>query len=198
MTNLKYEKILLKNNWRLFKSLPDRYHSPDDFDFDKQQPISTVVPSTVAMAVNGSQPTCWNPKYNYDEYDWWYLFEFNDLKLPSNSINTENTSICFNGLATLCEIWLNQTKLGSTDNMFRGYEFELNGLKETDKLILVFRSITRNLNQKRPRPRWKTKLVDNQQMRWIRSTVLGHSGFWTPPIRAIGPCTTSSKDPAKA
>jgi len=183
----KNNKILLKN-WKLFKSKPFQFQSPADFTLDDQLLYTASVPGTVAMAVNGNEPECWLPNGDYDDYDWWYSIDFassieNLAKTPSTSLKIQ-----FDGLATLCEVWLNNKILLNTDNMFRGYECIIpNQLNKDDKLFLVFRSVSNELNKKRPRPRWKTKLVENQQMRWIRSTVLGHVSSWTPPIKAIGP-----------
>jgi beta-mannosidase len=181
------QMLLLSNDWSLFKTSPNQYSSPEEFTLSEQSILSAKVPSTVAMALNNEESDCWTPPFDYDDFDWWYHYDFNSLdeiKIQTNSINR----LCFDGLATLCDIWLNGNLILSTDNMFRSYSIDLeNKLNGSDELFLVFRSISENLNRKRPRPRWKTKLVENQQMRWIRSTVLGHVSVWTPPIKCIGP-----------
>jgi len=37
------------------------------------------------------------------------------------------------------------------------------------------------------RPRWKTALVGEQNLRWLRTTLLGRMPGWTPPITCVGP-----------
>jgi len=181
-------RLLLKDDWCLFKSAANQYRSPAEFDFSEQKLFETSIPSTVASAIALKEPDCWTPNINYDDFDWWYRFEFSSLKELFNFSKQNTPRLYFDGLATLCEIWFNDNKLLTTENMFRGYQLDLeNDIKPTDQLILVFRSVSNTFNIKRPRPRWKTKLVKNQQMRWIRTTVLGHVSAWTPPIKAVGP-----------
>lgn len=182
------EKLMLKNDWYLFKTEPNHFTTPEDFNLSDQQTYSTNVPSTVAMTINGTAPECWAPQYDYNDYDWWYCFDFSHLKNIQSFTSDFQTKLCFDGLATLCEIWLNNEIIVKTNNMFQRYEKILNKkINSNDKLFLVFRSISNELKIKRAKPKWKTKLVENQQMRWIRSTVLGHVAVWTPPIKAIGP-----------
>jgi beta-mannosidase len=168
----------------LFRSDPDQHASPADFNINNEKICDAIVPGTVAMSVNGSEPECWHPHIDYDDYDWWYYSKFDDQTISSH----QQLRLCFEGLATFCEIWLNGKKIHFTENMFRGYDVDISQLlnKEND-LFLVFRSVNQFLQEKRPRPKWKTKLVENQQMRWVRSTVLGHVSVWTPPVKAIGP-----------
>lgn len=174
----------LNKNWSFFRSSPNQYTEPADYDINNINISEAIVPGTIAMAVNGTSPQCWSPDIDYDDYDWWYQHKFEVKKTDSE----QKKYLCFDGLATLCDIWLNDEKILTTNNMFRAYRVEISQLlRKSNNLVLVFRSVTHNLKEKRPRPKWKTKLVENQQMRWIRSTVLGHVSAWTPPIKAVGP-----------
>ena len=121
----KLDKLLLSDEWRLFKAEPNQYQSPNEFDFSEQELLNTTVPSTVAMAKNGKEPGCWEPSYDYDDYDWWYRFEFNSLKDILDFSEQSTPRIYFDGLATFCEVWLNGNKLLTTNNMFRGYILDL-------------------------------------------------------------------------
>jgi len=174
----------LNKNWSLFRAKPDQYAEPADYDLNSINTVDAIVPGTVAMSVNGSSPQCWTPDIDYDDYDWWYQHNF-ETELTNSE---QKKYLCFDGLATLCDIWLNGEKILTSNNMFRAYRIEIGQLiRESNNLVLVFRSVTQNLKEKRARPKWKTKLVENQQMRWIRSTVLGHVSVWTPPVKAVGP-----------
>ena len=37
------------------------------------------------------------------------------------------------------------------------------------------------LKERRPRPRWKAPMVEQQQIRWFRTTLLGRTPGWSPP-----------------
>jgi beta-mannosidase len=48
------------------------------------------------------------------------------------------------------------------------------------ELVIALRSPARSLAEKRPRPKWKTRLVDHQQLRWLRTPLLGRIPSWAP------------------
>src|SRR6185437_4014002 len=49
------------------------------------------------------------------------------------------------------------------------------------------RALDQLLEAKRPRPRWRAPMVENQQLRWFRTTLLGRTPGWSPPAAAVGP-----------
>ncbi len=97
-------------------------------------------------------------------------------------------SLIFEGLATLCVISLDGQVLLRTENMFREYSIALDGHPgELHELVLDFLPLDSQLLLKRPRPRWKTRLIDKQNLRWARTTLLGRMPGWAPGGGAIGP-----------
>ena len=88
----------------------------------------------------------------------------------------------------MAEVWLNGDLLFTSDNMFRAYRVDISKLLLADnELVIGFRSISHDLQKKRSRPRWKTNLINHQQLRWRRTTLLGRIPGWSPPVPAIGP-----------
>src|SRR6185369_11278239 len=55
------------------------------------------------------------------------------------------------------------------------------------ELVIRCRSLTAELGKKRPRPRWKVPMLEQQQLRWIRTTLLGRTPGWSPPCPPVGP-----------
>jgi hypothetical protein len=53
--------------------------------------------------------------------------------------------------------------------------------------VIAFRALDAVLAARRPRPRWKTALVAQQNLRWARTTLLGRLPGWSPPVTAVGP-----------
>ena len=142
--------------------------------------MAAAVPGTVASALRDIGRWDMQHPPAIDEQDWWYRTTF---KSPEHA-----GQLCFDGLATLAEVWLNGQHILSTDNMFRQYRVDAAALLQAEnELILCFRSLTEDLKLRRPRPRWKTNLVNQQQLRWRRTTLLGRIPGWTPPVTAIGP-----------
>jgi beta-mannosidase len=175
--------IEIDSQWQLFKAAPDQFALPQELSNGQLNGIHAAVPGTVASAINQlTSAPVWEPEDKYDAFDWWYLTSF-------DCESTDNIEyINFLGLATFCEVWLNDELILTSHNMFTQHKVLVKDkLKPTNHLVLCFRSVQNFLKQRRPKPRWKTKLVDNQQMRWVRETVLGRVDVWTPPITPVGP-----------
>ena len=146
--------------------------------------VAAEVPGTVASALRSrGQWNHQNPP-DIDAQDWWYRTTFSSTPLSAD----ESCALCFDGLASLADVWLNGELILSTDNMFRGYRVDVARLlRDDNELVIRFRSLTADLKKKRPRPRWKTNLVNNQQLRWQRTSLLGRIPGWSPPVPAVGP-----------
>jgi beta-mannosidase len=141
--------------------------------------FAAAVPGTVASALRALGQ--WNHQTppDLDAQDWWYRSTFT---------TAEPGTLCFDGLASLADVWLNGERILSTSNMFRSYRVDVaHALHAENELLLCFRSLTADLKQRRPRPRWKTNLVSNQQLRWQRTSLLGRIPGWSPPVPAVGP-----------
>ena len=146
--------------------------------------LPVTLPATVAstLAANGQ----WSFEHppEIDACDWWFHTTFEGESGP----NQHPAHLIFDGLATLAQVWLNGELLLSTDNMFRSHCVDVSSrLRPENELVIGFRSVTEALKKKRPRPRWKTNLVSNQQLRWLRTTLQGRVPGWSPPAPAIGP-----------
>ncbi len=166
----------LTRDWQLVKAEAGQFASPAEVDWSDS--LTAEVPGTVASALSSTATNC----DDIDAWDWWYSTRFGRPEAG------DDLWIDFEGLATFADIWLNGEKLESSDNMFRRYLLNVRSDSRKDNhLVIAFRSVSHQLSLRRPRPRWKTQLVDNQQLRWIRTSLLGRIPGWTPPTPAIGP-----------
>ena len=138
-------------------------------------PIEAAVPGTVAQArglgLDGDP--------DLEARDWWYRCTFDD---PGGA-----EVMVFDGLATLAEVWLNGAPILQSRNMFRRHRVEVDLRPSGNELLLAFRSLDAALKGRRPRPRWKTALVREQKLRWIRTSLLGRIPAWSPPLPVVGP-----------
>lgn len=143
---------------------------------------NATVPGTVASTIVAGPVTGGAHYPNLDAYDWVYRCAFSWQK------NAREYVLRLHGLAGLAEVWLNGQSLCHTDNMFRHYEMAVSErLQPENTLYIIFRSVDHLLAQKQPRPRWKTRLVDHQNLRFLRRTLLGRMPGWSPSLPAIGP-----------
>jgi beta-mannosidase len=162
----------LSEGWQIRKTDSGQYDSPDWIQNASTLFTVDSVPATIASLTNEPE---------IEIFDWWYSTEFNF------SIESKKHFLIFDGLATLAEIFLNGEKILATENMFLQYKVDVTEkLQSNNKLVICFRSLQKTLEIQQKRPKWKTKLVENQNLRWIRTTLLGFIPGWTPPIKPIG------------
>jgi beta-mannosidase len=139
--------------------------------------IAAPVPGTAAEALraagrwNDAQPTPLHDK------DVWYRARFE---------GTGRRTLRFEGLATVAEVRLNGARILESDNMFLAHDVEVE-LAGDNVLLIVFRSLDRALDGRKGRARWRTKIVENNALRLVRTTLLGHMTGWHPPVHAVGP-----------
>ena len=148
--------------------------------------IAAPVPGTAAEAlkVEATAPTPLHDK------DVWYRSRFS---------GEGRRILRFEGLATIAEVWLNGAKILYSDNMFLSHDVVVE-LRGDNELLIAFRSLDKALEQRQKdkeggRARWRTKLVENNALRLVRTTLLGHMTGWQPPVHAVGPCQNFSSTP---
>ena len=135
--------------------------------------IAAPVPGTAAEAlkVDAMAPTSLHDK------DVWYRARVR---------GAGRRILRFEGLATIAEVWLNGAKILESDNMFLAHDVEVE-LAGDNELLIVFRSLDKVLAGRKGRARWRTKIVENNALRLVRTTLLGHMTGWQPPVHAVGP-----------
>jgi beta-mannosidase len=159
---------------------PNAFAHPDQLPRDTAGWLSAQEPAPVAATLAANQLWDFDRPVDLDGMDWWYRTTFPRPAGPWH--------LCFDGLATLAEVWINGRLVLTADNMFRSYRVPVGPeLLPENELVLCFRSLGEELKRKRPRPRWKTALVSQQQLRWHRTSLLGRIPGWTPPVPVVGP-----------
>ncbi len=98
------------------------------------------------------------------------------------------SELIFEGLAGLCDVQLNGQSILATKNTFRSYRANVTDLlRDRNELVLSFEPMAQILGKRHPRPRWKTRLVDDQNLRWVRTTLLGRMPGWAGGGGPVGP-----------
>jgi beta-mannosidase len=178
-----YQQTPLQEAWQLLSVAPNLYQTPEQLKHIESGWLSATVPGTVIATLQQYQQWDLSHPINTDATDWWYRCTFNaTLPEPGQQIVLK-----FGGLATIADVWLNGQHILYSDNMFCSYDVDITALLAThNELYIRFSSLQSQLSAKRPRPRWRTQLVDHQQLRWFRTTLLGKMPGWSPPIRPVG------------
>lgn len=180
-----HHREAVAGDWTLLRVAAGTASTPGDLDASASGWVQAVVPGTVASAerARGVLPELERVE-DYDASDWWYRCRFSTAA-PAKG---DAAWLVFEGLATLAEVWLNGERVAASDNMFRALEVKVDAqLRQENVLHIRFRSLRSELDRRRPRPRWRTGLVEHQQLRWFRTTLLGRMPGWSPPVRAVGP-----------
>ena len=145
---------------------------------------SAACPGTVASALRAEKRWDFNSTQNFDASDWWYRTRFSSAPCAEG----ESLWLELDGLATLADVWLNGTHVLRSENMFCAHELNVSALLGADnELVIRFSSLDTASSARRPRPRFKTRLIERQQLRWFRTTLLGRIPGWAPPVAAVGP-----------
>lgn len=97
--------------------------------------------------------------------------------------------LAFDGLATLAEVRLNGETVLTTANMFRSYQVGVASLlrERGNVLEIGFAALDAALQARRGRPRWRVPMVRHAQLRAFRTTLLGRTPGWSPPLPVVGP-----------
>jgi beta-mannosidase len=173
----------LAGGWRVYKTLPNEIDEPSRLLNRRADFTDVQVPCTmVAILCSDNDP--WRPPLDVTDFDWWFVLDFSAQETKTKQLHY----LQFDGLATISEVWLNHELLFSGNNAFYRFQFDVSqAIRPANCLCICFRSQAFFLQQKHPRPRWKTSLVNQQNLRWLRTTVLGYVDSWTPPIKLTGP-----------
>ena len=140
--------------------------------------LAAHVPGTAASALRAAGAWSWDESRLFDAEDWWWRLRFN--------ADAGAATLGLDGIATLADVWLDGVHLLASDNMFVAHALPV-VLSGEHELVIRCRSLTDELARKRPRPRWRVPMLESQQLRWLRTTLLGRTPGWSPPCPPVGP-----------
>jgi beta-mannosidase len=179
----------LSEGWSIRAAEPGEFAGPDALPADGWQPVATLGTVAACEREAGRWSLDQPRSRSFDAQDWWYHLSF-DVTPAAGEADAAPLRLCFDGLATLAEVWLNGHSILVSDNMFVAHACALapGQLRESgNELVMRFRSLDHELVRRRPRPAWRVPMLEQQQLRWVRTTLLGRTPGWSPPAAAVGP-----------
>ena len=179
-----YQRRLLDTGWEMCSTQPGALEDPSAFSDANVEWLPIGRPATAAGALRSlGKWTISDAPRRFDAQDWWFRVRFS----PFACGPADRLILGLDGIATVCDVWLNGTLVLTSDNMFVTHELLVDPAIQNNELVIRCRSLDALLMQKRPRPRWRAPMVENQQLRWFRTTLLGRTPGWSPSAAAVGP-----------
>ncbi|QBJ98807.1 glycosyl hydrolase [Rhodococcus sp. ABRD24] len=169
-------------SWRCVATDPDTVTEPGKLDDVEGRWLSATVPGTVASALRAVDGDPAARSAVVDDSDWWFVTE-----LPGRRPHAGPWRLLSDGLATHCDIWVDDRLVASSVSMFVPVAVLLPDLPAGCSVALRFRSLTAELRMRRPRGRWRSTLVSAQGLRWIRTSLLGRAPVFSGVPAPVGP-----------
>jgi beta-mannosidase len=169
----------LDSGWELALTAPSAAGEPDRLgDLDGIAWLPAIVPGTAAGALRAIGRWSFDAPETLHDKDVWYR-----VHLRGQGRRT----LRFEGLATLAEVFLDGRPVLTARSMFEPYEVEAE-LAGEHWLHIAFRSLDGVLAATRgARARWKTMMIEEPRLRFLRTTLIGHMPGWCPPVDVVGP-----------
>ncbi|HSR07750.1 MAG TPA: hypothetical protein VLM42_11415, partial [Bryobacteraceae bacterium] len=149
--------------------------------------ISAKVPGTVASVLREHKAWHIGDRIPFDSSEHWFRCRFEAEPIRQG----EEIVLRFGGIATVSEVWLNGEAILKSNSMFASHEVAVSALiRERNELLIVCRSLTAAMREQRrqpPLPRWRTRVVSEQSLRWFRTTLLGRAPGFAPEPAPVGP-----------
>ena len=161
-------------------------------DLDGLSWIAARVPGTAAGALQDAGLWRLGEPHDFDGEEWWFRTSFDAEPVAPG----EEVSLCLDGIATVADVYLNGELVLESDSMFATHTVAVGGLLRSssgggvpsNELVIHCRALAPLLAEsRRPRARWRTRLVPERNLRFFRTMLLGRAPGFAPGPAAVGP-----------
>jgi beta-mannosidase len=173
----------LSAGWQAARSPADLHVGVTGIDALSWTPAR--VPGTAAAVLHDAG--LWRPGdlHDFDAEDWWFRTSFDTQPVAQG----EEVRLCLDGIATVAEVYLNGELVLESDSMFARHTLDVGALlRDSNELQIRCRALGPLLGvRRRPRARWRTRLVADGNLRFFRTMLLGRLPGIAPGPAAVGP-----------
>lgn len=130
-----------ESDWTLFYGVQDKNSpkSPVELEKSNFKKIGGTVPGNVEIDLEREgiikDPMIGTNVYElrkYETYQWWYKREFKKPVINEG----ERIELVFNGIDCIADIWLNDKKIASVENMFVEHHYDVTDILKQDNNVL--------------------------------------------------------------
>jgi beta-mannosidase len=157
----------------------------DPPQLDRLAWLPAQVPGTAAGVLRSAGQWRAGDGRDFDRDDWCFRLRFElDPAAPG-----EQLLLVMEGLATVAEVELNGRRVLESESMFIAHEVDVtDAVGERNELVIWCRALGPLLEvPRRPRARWRTRLVSERNLRFFRTMLLGRAPGFAPGPAAVGP-----------
>jgi beta-mannosidase len=167
---------MMIGGWELAATAPGACADPSEID--RLCWLPAPVPGTAAGAVGADGR-------DFDAEDWWFRCRFD---APDRG-GDERVLLELGGIATVADVYLNGEPLLHSESMWDAHELDVTALLAPENELAIACRALRPLlaARRRPRPRWRTRVVEDDALRWYRTMVFGRSPGFAPGPAPVGP-----------
>lgn len=170
----------LTDGWEVAGAEPGACPGPGDLDGLRWR--AARVPGTVAAALADAGA---DPARDLDAHDWWFRTRFDAPAMQAG----EQAVLHLDGIATIADVHLNGSSILRSESMFEVHAIDVGSrLRASNELSIRCHALAPLLRGRRkPRARWRTRLVADGELRWYRTMLLGRAPGFAPGPAAVGP-----------
>jgi beta-mannosidase len=168
------------DGWQAASTPPGERRTPNDLG------DLSWIPATVPGTAAGALRAAGLEAGDLDAEEWWFRTTFTT---PSAAAG-EEIVLRSGGIATLADMFVNGRSVVSSGSMFQEHIVDVGDVLVPGENVLAIRcrALTPELaTQRRPRARWRTRLVADNNLRWFRTMLLGRIPSFSPRPAAVGP-----------
>ena len=156
--------------------------TPAELDAHDPAWIPATVPGTVAEALLAAG-TELAALPDLDDRTWWYRGHFR----CAGARGAGAARLQAEGLATVAEVWIDGERVATSSSMFVPLATVVGPLPAEGRIHIRFARLRGREWPRRPRARWHGSIAEHRDLRWARTTLLGRTPGFSPPIRPVGP-----------
>lgn len=116
-----------------------------------------------------------------EEKEWWYRTKF---QLDLSPAKHEKLELVFEGLDTFATVYVNGLEIGRTENMHRGYSFDITRIVKPGKNTIAVQFDPLSLHHKdKQQMQWSSYTKERP---WIRKAAMNYGWDWGPRLVTAG------------
>ena len=142
--------------------------------------IPATVPGTAALAWSSSFGAAAAEVLDVDASDWWFATTIVVTRPGPHRLDCQ-------GIATIAEVHVDGQVVATSSSMWLPVSVDVDLAVGPHEIAIVSRALRPLLDQKRPRPRWRSRLVADSGLRWFRTSLLGRMPALAPIWAPAGP-----------